>query len=115
LCSPLVATQFAQLPRWSFHYLCSVGVALINTIGLIAVFRFKTQDGVYHGNISVRTDKSFLTPKTAACLAEIGQEPEEKGASEDSHFRQIFSLRALHILAIFTLVYVGVEVTIGGK
>ena len=45
LSSPLVATQFAQLSHWSFHYLVSMGIALSNAIILIAVFRFKTQDG----------------------------------------------------------------------
>ena len=45
LSSPLVATQFAQLPRWSFHYLVSLGIAATNTLVLVAVFRGKTQDG----------------------------------------------------------------------
>ena len=45
LVAPLVSTQFSQLPRWSFHYLASLGIALSNTVMLIAVFRFKTQDG----------------------------------------------------------------------
>ncbi len=45
LVSPLIATQFAQLHQWSFHYLAALGVALTNTIALIVVFRFKTQDG----------------------------------------------------------------------
>jgi fucose permease len=47
LSSPLVATQFAQLPHWSFHYLVSLGIALINTVLLIAVFRLKSQDGLF--------------------------------------------------------------------
>lgn len=46
LSSPLVATQFSQLPRWSFHYLTALGVAILDTIFLIIVFRFRTQDGV---------------------------------------------------------------------
>jgi hypothetical protein len=46
LSSPLVATQFAQLPRWSFHYLVSLGIACSNTALLIVVFRCKTQDGL---------------------------------------------------------------------
>ena len=46
LSSPLIATQFAQLPHWSFHYLASLGIALINTVLLITVFRFKSQDGL---------------------------------------------------------------------
>ncbi|KAL0960048.1 hypothetical protein HGRIS_011696 [Hohenbuehelia grisea] len=91
--APLAATQFAQLPHWSFHYLVSLGIAVSNTLLLIAVFRLKTQD---------------------ECLAEIGIEPGEKGTSEHSQFRQILGLKTVHLLAFFILVYVGVEVTIGG-
>jgi fucose permease len=39
----------------------------------------------------------------------------EKGTSEHSKFRQILSHKTVHLLAFFILVYVGVEVTIGGK
>lgn len=95
LCSPLVATQFAQLPRWSFHYLTSMGVALSNVIVLAAVFRFKTQD---------------------ECLAEIGQMPDEhpEESKDGSKYKQMFKLKELHLLAFFILIYVGVEVTVGG-
>lgn len=93
LCSPIVATQFAQLPHWSFHYLTSCGVAFLNLILLIAVFRLKTQD---------------------ECLAQIGLPPAEEGDTETSQFRQVFSLKAVHLLAFFILLAVGVEVTIGG-
>ncbi|TFK38015.1 major facilitator superfamily domain-containing protein [Crucibulum laeve] len=91
--APLVATQFSQLRHWSFHYLVSLGIAISNTIILAMVFRFKSQDH---------------------CLSQIGQEAGEKGTSEHSAFRQILSLKAVHLLAFFILVYVGVEVTIGG-
>ncbi|KAI0298683.1 major facilitator superfamily domain-containing protein [Multifurca ochricompacta] len=93
LASPLVATQFAQLHRWSFHYLTSLGVATLNTVFLVCVFKFKTQD---------------------ECLAEIGQAAEEKEKDSDSQYKEMFKLKALHLLAFFILVYVGVEVTIGG-
>ncbi|KAG6377546.1 major facilitator superfamily domain-containing protein [Boletus reticuloceps] len=93
LSSPLVATQFAQLPHWSFHYLTLLGIALINTVLLVAVFRLKRQD---------------------ECLAEIGYPAGEQSESENSHFRQIFALKDVHLLAMFILVYVGVEVTLGG-
>lgn len=43
--APLVATQFSQLNRWSFHYLVSLGISISNAIILIFVFRFKTQNG----------------------------------------------------------------------
>ena len=45
LVSPLVATQFAQLPHWSFHYLTSLGIAIINVVFLTSVFKLMTQDG----------------------------------------------------------------------
>lgn len=45
LASPLVATQFAQMDRWSFHYLVSLGIAISNTILLVVVFGLKSQDG----------------------------------------------------------------------
>ncbi|KAF8234579.1 MFS general substrate transporter [Tricholoma matsutake] len=93
LCAPIVATQFAQARRWSFHYLVSLGIAISNTIMLIAVFRFKTQD---------------------ECLVEIGQAAAEEGTSSESTFRQILSHKTVHLLAFFILVYVGVEVTVGG-
>ncbi|KAI9463115.1 MFS general substrate transporter [Boletus coccyginus] len=91
LSSPLVATQFAQLPRWSFHYLTSLGIALTNTFLLVAVFRLKSQE---------------------ECLTQIGQPVEEQ--SENDHFRQIFTSKDVHLLAVFILVYVGIEVTLGG-
>ncbi|TFK92343.1 MFS general substrate transporter [Polyporus arcularius HHB13444] len=96
-CAPLVATQFSQLSRWSFHYLASLGIAVLNTILLIAVFRFKNQDD---------------------CLAEAGQPPshEESSTTDNSgsKYKQMFRLRSLHFLAFFALLYVGVEVTLGG-
>lgn len=94
LAAPLVATQFAQLHRWSFHYIVSLGLATANTIVLGVIFRLKNQDD---------------------CLLQAGETIAQKVAGEDDHkFRQIMQTKAVHLLAIFVLVYVGVEVTIGG-
>ena len=41
------------------------------------------------------------------CLLEIGQRPEEPEANEHNSYRQIFRLRAVHLMAFFILVYVG--------
>ena len=43
----------------------------------------------------------------AECLLEIGQHPEEAEGSEQSAYRQIFRLRAVHLMAFFILIYVG--------
>ncbi|KAJ7185624.1 major facilitator superfamily domain-containing protein [Mycena filopes] len=93
LVAPIVATQFSQLDRWSFHYLASLGVAISNTIVLALVFRGKGQDEL---------------------LISVGEAAGETSTSEHSTFRQILSTKTVHLLAFFILVYVGVEVTIGG-
>jgi MFS family permease len=92
-CAPLVSTQFSQLEKWSFHFLVSLGIALSNIIVLAIVFRFKDQD---------------------ESLQQIGIEPGEKNTNEQSNMRQLVSLKAVHLLAAFIFIYVGVEVTIGG-
>jgi fucose permease len=48
-------------------------------------------------------------------LHEIGQTAPEQGTSSDSMFRQILSHKTVNLLAFFILVYVGVEVTVGGS
>lgn len=42
-------------------------------------------------------------------------EPEANANGDNSKYKQMFKLRALHLMAFFILIYVGVEVTIGGK
>ncbi|KAG2109890.1 MFS general substrate transporter [Suillus discolor] len=93
LSSPLVATQFSHLPHWNLHFLTCLGIAITNTIALIIVFRLKPQ---------------------AECLSEIGIVDSDNNASEHSHLRQIFANKNVHLLAAFTLLYVGAEVTLGG-
>ncbi|KAJ7778300.1 MFS general substrate transporter [Mycena metata] len=93
LVAPIVATQFSQMNRWSFHYLASLGVAISNTILLTLVFRLKGQDEL---------------------LVSVGESAGERSTSEHSTFRQILSTKTVHLLAFFVLVYVGIEVTIGG-
>jgi fucose permease len=77
---------------------------------LIAVFGLKTQDGMTSTYIIEKIAKHLTE-----CLAQIGQPAGEKGTSEKSQFSQILRLREVHLLAFFILIYVGVEVTVGGK
>ncbi|KAI0774901.1 MFS general substrate transporter [Trametes elegans] len=101
LAAPLIATEFARMRQWSFHYLVSLGIAVSNSVLLFVVFRSKDQD---------------------TCLAEIGQAPDQEsetdstpGAGRNSNkYKQIFRIPALHLLAFFALIYIGVEVTLGG-
>jgi fucose permease len=58
---------------------------------------------------------NLILDHDSECLAQIGQDTEEKEMVGGSKYKEMFKLKALHILAFFTLVYVGVEVTIGGE
>ncbi|KZT62940.1 MFS general substrate transporter [Calocera cornea HHB12733] len=92
LVAPLIATQFAQLQRWSFHYLVSLIISITNLIVLILVFRFKTQGD----------------------LLGITQHHIDDAQIPGNKYKRMFKLKILHLLAFFALVYVGLEVTIGG-
>ncbi|KAJ2915493.1 hypothetical protein MD484_g4897, partial [Candolleomyces efflorescens] len=92
--APLVSTQFAQMERWSFHYFVALGLAILNTLSMILVFRFKDRE---------------------VCLREGGElVTATSDANGKGKFRQIMTNRSVHFLAFFVLFYVGVEVTIGG-
>lgn len=43
--APLVSTQFAKQKHWSYHYLVSLGLSLVNTASLSAIFRFRDRRG----------------------------------------------------------------------
>lgn len=47
-------------------------------------------------------------------MAEEGQPAGEVGTEIQSKYSQIMKLKAVHALAMFSLIYVGVEVTLGG-
>ncbi|EAU89256.1 hypothetical protein CC1G_03521 [Coprinopsis cinerea okayama7 len=99
--APLVSTQFAQMTRWSFHYLVSLGCAIVNLVLMIVVFRFKDQE---------------TCMREAGELIELPSAPGKKVESQkqETNFKEIMTTRAVHFLAFFILIYVGVEVTIGG-
>ncbi|PCH35199.1 MFS general substrate transporter [Wolfiporia cocos MD-104 SS10] len=92
LVAPLVATYFSTAVHWSFHYMISAGIAVSNTILLLVVFRLRDLDAV---------------------MADAGQAAREAGESENL-YHQIMRLKEVHFLAVFSLIYVGVEVSIGG-
>ncbi|KAF8155520.1 hypothetical protein B0H34DRAFT_808609 [Crassisporium funariophilum] len=94
LISPLVSTKFSQQPRWSFHFLVSLVLAILNSVVLLLVFKFRHQD---------------------ECLELAGEVLQEKEAGAgNGTFRRVMSDRSVHFLAIFIFIYIGVEVTIGG-
>ena len=113
LCAPLASTKFSTMTHWSYQYLTSLAIAILNTLFLILAFKFKTQDGNFFAD---RSSNGLLIFCDIVCLAESGQTIIHTTTAnhEDSKYRQIFRLREVHLLAFFILIYVGVEVTLGG-
>lgn len=59
-------------------------------------------------------------PLFAEIMVEEGEEPGEVqvvavGAVRENKFKQIFSSKIVHYMALFSIIYIGVEVTMGGK
>ena len=48
-------------------------------------------------------------------MAEAGHAAGEVDNTRENKYRQIFGLKTVHLLSIWSLIYVGVEVTLGGK
>ncbi|KAI5115484.1 hypothetical protein M0805_009450 [Coniferiporia weirii] len=92
LASPFVATQFAGMKHWSFHYFTTLGLAVQTTLTLVAVFKLRRQNEV---------------------LISCGLPPRTVGSSPHSAYRQIWGLKIVHLLSFFLLAYCGIEITIG--
>jgi hypothetical protein len=137
LASPLSATQFAQLPRWSFHFLVSLGVALLNTVSLVITVKGRSLEGVYcpaqqgwRFIILLAVLRSIGSPpmenrgpmemEMSTSISKTGDPSNEVGipafeAPSKSSMHQILRSITVQLMAMYILVYVGVEVTIGGK
>ena len=87
---------------------------------LAVVFKFQSQDSKSipmlkeRQNYSTDMGSIYLT----ACLRRAGEIHDAKSSSgevnDNGEFGQIIRNRTVHLLAIFLMIYIGVEVTIGG-
>jgi len=93
LTAPLSATHFAQ-SQWTHHYLVSLFLCICNTVILAKVFKFQTQD---------------------ECLRQAGEVPPDKIKEiHQDKFIQLMGNKTVHLLALFVMFYVAVELTTTG-
>ncbi|KLO09001.1 MFS general substrate transporter [Schizopora paradoxa] len=97
LISPLSSTRFAAMPRWSFHFLISLGFAVLNISSLALIFRFKRMKDIFVDDGPIHVVQNS-----------------EASTNSENHYLRILKLKIVHIFALFLFAYVGVEVTIGG-
>ncbi|KIJ53030.1 hypothetical protein M422DRAFT_25917 [Sphaerobolus stellatus SS14] len=79
-------------------------------------FGVALQDAQANGFVAASEDKALMNFLHAAyeLLEKNGHPPVENNNSQHSTMRQILTTPSVHLLAFFILVYVGIEVTIGG-
>ncbi|KAF5330048.1 hypothetical protein D9611_010410 [Ephemerocybe angulata] len=93
LVAPFVSTRFAQMERWSFHYLITLGFTMVNLIFFSFAFQFKTLD---------------------ECLADGGEPVKPMAKGSQVSIQEVMKTKTVHLLGFFILSYVGMGVTLGG-
>ncbi|KAG9098796.1 hypothetical protein FS749_002939 [Ceratobasidium sp. UAMH 11750] len=76
--APMITTQFAQHPKWSYHYLATLGMAVVDAIILFGVFRLHTQEEL---------------------LGPTQTNPSEAG-NKERKYQQIFRSWAIQLMAV---------------
>ena len=95
------------MPRhWSYHYIISCGLSLFTLVVFVVVFKGKRQE--------VLLAESGVDDPTLIGVRD-GEAGDQEGTKPaDSSYKAMFSQAILHFLATFILLYVGVELTVGG-
>ncbi|WRT64998.1 uncharacterized protein IL334_001939 [Kwoniella shivajii] len=106
--SPFVSTAFVQrVPSKVYLYFAvSLGLALLTVLALVIVFKGRTENQVVgKRQLEIRVDKSGNSREV---------DPTHEGGGSGGKMKRILSTPVVHFMAFFLLIYVGVEVTIGG-
>jgi len=118
--TPLVATQFARedmKSKWNFHYLCSLSLATVNFLALILTFRGKREETLFAEQNYVPVQDGVEMITTAVVENEAGEPVEEVVVKPDdskTKMKRILKSPFVYLVALFSWIYVGIEVTIGG-
>lgn len=87
----------------------------------LAYYRISFQDSGWYAQFAITNCLTIFWVHhllITEAFAEIGQEQangDQSASNQDNKFKQLFRLREVHLLAFFILIYVGVEVTLGGE
>ncbi|KAJ9118307.1 hypothetical protein QFC22_004218 [Naganishia vaughanmartiniae] len=138
LVSPLVATQFSEMKHWSFHYLTSLGVAVINLLLVLYAFRFKPIETLFseagYVEATVESEKEITVTATESNSEKVedvtsapGRHIDPEGSPTENDvvqvtnqpgsaqkMGQIIRDPVVLLISFFAFVYVGLEITIGG-
>lgn len=121
--SPLVSTEFVkQLSGTVYYYFAvSLGLALFTSLALFLVFRLRTEDQVVgRRGIDETTSEEVAAPQPEPYGESSGEKRDRESkerreaGSSGNKMKRIMKTPAVHFMAFYIMIYVGVEVTIGG-
>lgn len=126
-CAPLVSTQFVKKLRtrvW-LYYAVSLGLAAFTVVMLLIVFRLRTDDQVVGRRLPDEFERTYTSgnsEKTVPCgdaagaLTSDASDNAQKQLHNDSStkMKRILGRPIVWALSAYILLYVGIEVTIGG-
>jgi fucose permease len=118
--SPLVSTEFVKQLRSTVYYYfaVSLGLALFTAFTLFAVFRLRTEDQIVGRRVPESTSSadSVNIPTGESIGEKRDREVQERrdAGSSGNKMKRIMKTPAVHFMAFYIMIYVGVEVTIGG-
>ncbi|KAM0750441.1 MFS general substrate transporter [Meredithblackwellia eburnea MCA 4105] len=104
LVCPLAATAFVSAGhKFSYFYAISTGIIVSNLLFVLYAFKFSYREATVPADIELQP-------------ARLGEEPvcPRTDGSEKNIFVQTMSSRVVWIFSAFALIYVGIEVSIGG-
>jgi fucose permease len=115
--SPLVSTEFVKSLNSTVYYYfaVSLGLALFTCITLFVVFRLRTED-----QIVGRREPEAIATAEAVEGESVGEKRDREvqerrdAGSSGNKMKRIMKTPAVHFMAFYIMIYVGVEVTIGG-
>nr|XP_019008732.1 uncharacterized protein I206_06414 [Kwoniella pini CBS 10737]OCF47513.1 hypothetical protein I206_06414 [Kwoniella pini CBS 10737] len=106
--SPFVSTAFVQhvSSRVYLYFAASLGLALITVLALVVAFRGRTETQIVgKRQLEIRYNKDGTSKEV---------DPTHEGGGSGGKMKQILTTPVVHYMAFYMLIYVGVEVTIGG-
>ncbi|ODN96385.1 hypothetical protein L198_04099 [Cryptococcus wingfieldii CBS 7118] len=112
--SPFVATAFVQhIPdRVYLYFTVSLGLAVLTAALVLGVFRLRTEDQIVGSRQEEVEEKKEVSPTET--VQEDGPPVKKINQDSGSKMKRILKTPVVHYMAFYMVIYVGVEVTIGG-
>lgn len=119
LSSPLAAIPFVHLgiqgPPFQYFYFVSLGLAVITCALVTVAFKLQRDPLVEMPESAAAQSIELQTLQQPGESAEISTtQPADTTISSSEKLKKVLSLKIVYVLAIFTMIYVGTEVTVGG-